>query len=96
MATHVRRTLSAVELDRAELENKKAEAELVREKESWLCCSGSQCSQQAVRFGVSVGAAFVLMGFSVAKLSQSGAPDPLFVGLLSLCTGILVPQPGKQ
>ena len=87
--------MSDVNLDKAEVEVKKAELDLDREKESWICCSGNQCSQAAVRFGVSVAAAFTLMTFCVCKLAQNAAPDPLFVGLLSLCTGVLLPQPGK-
>jgi energy-coupling factor transporter transmembrane protein EcfT len=100
------RTISEIKMDtaaregelqvtKAEVEVKKAELELTREQESWICCSGNQCSQAAVRFGVSVSAAFLLMAFCVAMLATSDKPDPLFVGLLSLCTGVLLPQPGK-
>ena len=81
-----KRTLSEVAVERAVVE-------AAQEKEAWLCCSGSKCSQQAVRYGVSVSAAFCLMAFCVVKLSVSETPDPLFLSLLSLCTGILLPQP---
>lgn len=87
-----KRTLSAVAVERAEVEMAAQIQRTADLKESWICCSGNRCSREATKYGVSVGAAILLMAFCVGKLA-SGPPDPLFIGLLSLCTGVLLPSP---